>query len=744
MGNGSGKEEVVTEPLESLKHDNGGINCLALSADCSLMVSGGDDSTLRLWSTKTDPTEDLGVLRGHEGFIQCATIRDQWVVTGSKDCTVKLWDMVTAECVFTYPGHTGRINRLICTEEFIFSTSHDRTARAWLLDTSKVDEAEDSCIRVFEGHTGVVSAIIFVLGPSVGVPDEQGWNINPGDTIFTGSFDNTARSWSFDTGGCLKYSYAQVFKGHRMPITCMATDPKGLILYTGSQDKMIIAWDVNRGTIMKKVEEAHGSAVLHMRVENRLMYTCGMDNTARCWVREGLENTRVYKDHTDTVVTAKFHNGILYTGCNDGQVRAFDAKSGTLKRKFQGHTSAVTSLVVCVHEHQGEPITRVISASNDGTIKVWNATGISDEPPPLPDYQDHDYEQKQEKKLYDLERRLSDYFPANKTTPTTSPPPELDILQSTAGVKTRFLSNLTRMTSSVTRHSISVRGCPTEVLTLGQTLSENPSNLILIIPGNPGITSYYTDFMETIYDGMGKTHSVWIVSHAGHCISPHLSIWPDTEQVYSLKQQIDHKIAFLEDYLPQGSNITLVGHSIGSHIILNIIKHFEAVSKFSFIHSYLFFPTIERMKATSNGQILWPILYLRWLVVFLAACVYILPERLKEVVLSLYFGPEVAACSVRATKELLHPQLLNNVLFMAYTELMEVNEADVDTVNKHKDKITLYYGATDGWVPTTYRDELKQKVEGVSAHLCEKGYKHAFVLCYSQQVGELLVQLIKS
>lgn len=66
----------------------------------------------------------------------------------------------------------------------------------------------------------------------------------------------------------------------------------------------------------------------------------------------------------------------VYTACNDGDVRAFDAKSGTLKRKFRGHTSAVTCLVVCVNEHQGEAVTRVISASNDGTIRIWNATGI--------------------------------------------------------------------------------------------------------------------------------------------------------------------------------------------------------------------------------------------------------------------------------------------------------------------------------------------------------------------------------
>lgn len=219
----------------------------------------------------------------------------------------------------------------------------------------------------------------------------------------------------------------------------------------------------------------------------------------------------------------------------------------------------------------------------------------------------------------------------------------------------------------------------------------------------------------------------------------------DNEKVYDLEQQVDHKIAFVEDHLPQGTNVTLVGHSIGAHIILRIIKHFESVSKFSSIHNYLLFPTIERMKTSPNGRVLWPILdYLRWLVVFLTVFAYVLPERLKDAILALYFGSNVAACSVRATKELLHPRLVQNVLFMAYNELKEVNDADVDTISRHKDRITLYYGATDGWVPTTYRDELKQKVEGVSAFLCDKGYKHAFVLCHSQPVGELLVQFIKS
>lgn len=38
------------------------------------------------------------------------------------------------------------------------------------------------------------------------MPDEKGLNINPTDLVITGSFDNTARSWSFDTGMCLRVS----------------------------------------------------------------------------------------------------------------------------------------------------------------------------------------------------------------------------------------------------------------------------------------------------------------------------------------------------------------------------------------------------------------------------------------------------------------------------------------------------------------------------------------------------------
>ena len=39
------------------------INCMALSEDGSMLVTGSEDSTARMWSTKTDETECIGVLK---------------------------------------------------------------------------------------------------------------------------------------------------------------------------------------------------------------------------------------------------------------------------------------------------------------------------------------------------------------------------------------------------------------------------------------------------------------------------------------------------------------------------------------------------------------------------------------------------------------------------------------------------------------------------------------------------------
>lgn len=142
------------------------------------------------------------------------------------------------------------------TPDFIFSSSYDKTARAWLFDTSEIPEGEEhrACLRTFKGHGKGVYPLIYI--PAEDFDPDDGATINPGDTLITGSADHTARSWSFESGGCLK-----IFKGHSGAVTCMSTDATGKILFTASADSSIKSWNVASGTLLKVGNLGQGSGL---------------------------------------------------------------------------------------------------------------------------------------------------------------------------------------------------------------------------------------------------------------------------------------------------------------------------------------------------------------------------------------------------------------------------------------------------------------------------------------------------
>lgn len=60
--------------LESVEEHKQGINCMDISEDRSLIVTGSEDGTARMWSTYSSPVECLGVLKGHKVRMQCLSL----------------------------------------------------------------------------------------------------------------------------------------------------------------------------------------------------------------------------------------------------------------------------------------------------------------------------------------------------------------------------------------------------------------------------------------------------------------------------------------------------------------------------------------------------------------------------------------------------------------------------------------------------------------------------------------------
>ena len=59
-GGSTGKQGGL---LETMADHEESINCMALSEDGSMLVTGSEDATARMWSTRTEETECLGVLK---------------------------------------------------------------------------------------------------------------------------------------------------------------------------------------------------------------------------------------------------------------------------------------------------------------------------------------------------------------------------------------------------------------------------------------------------------------------------------------------------------------------------------------------------------------------------------------------------------------------------------------------------------------------------------------------------------
>ena len=235
--------------VEQLDDHSGGINCTALSDDGSVLATGSEDMTARLWTTKTETCECIGIMKGHDDYINCIAIEDSYVLTGSADKSIRKWEMSTCECVQVFDGHSSLINRIICTGDFVFSTSYDRTARCWDFDTGE-------CVRIFSGHKRGVYPVVFIPADDEEInPETFDWDGNK-DLLITGSADFTARSWSFETGRPLR-----IFSGHTGAITCMATDPLGRILFTGSTDNTIRSWNIEKGEALKVFEGHQGSII---------------------------------------------------------------------------------------------------------------------------------------------------------------------------------------------------------------------------------------------------------------------------------------------------------------------------------------------------------------------------------------------------------------------------------------------------------------------------------------------------
>ena len=188
----------------------------------------------------TDPEEEaqssgqqhlLHVLSGHSNSVRAIAAAYNTLISGSYDCSVRVWNIETGSCVHTLRGHREKVYSVAYSHEIkrAASGSLDATVKVWCTETGnqlfnlegEISLAFHSCLIPL-GHTSLVGLID--LSPS---------------HLVSAAADGQLRVWSPITGQCLA-----TLLGHGAPITCFDFDAK-LNRFVSGSDGGVKVWELD-------------------------------------------------------------------------------------------------------------------------------------------------------------------------------------------------------------------------------------------------------------------------------------------------------------------------------------------------------------------------------------------------------------------------------------------------------------------------------------------------------------------
>ena len=109
------------------------VDAAAFSPDGKTVLTGGDDSTARLWDAATG--QPIGQPIRHEGVVTSVAFSPdgKTILTGSTDKTARLWDAATGQPVGSPFPHGGEVMAVAYSPDgkTILTGSQDKMARLW-------------------------------------------------------------------------------------------------------------------------------------------------------------------------------------------------------------------------------------------------------------------------------------------------------------------------------------------------------------------------------------------------------------------------------------------------------------------------------------------------------------------------------------------------------------------------------------------------------------------------------------
>ena len=129
--------------------------------DNKYIVSGSGDRTIKVWQTST--SDFVRTLYGHRKGIACLRYRGKHIVSGSADNTIRIWDVERGVCLQLLEGHEELVRCIRFDDKRIVSGAYDGTIKVWDLKAALNPWKPENnlCLQTLSEHTGRVFTLQF-------------------------------------------------------------------------------------------------------------------------------------------------------------------------------------------------------------------------------------------------------------------------------------------------------------------------------------------------------------------------------------------------------------------------------------------------------------------------------------------------------------------------------------------------------------------------------------------------------
>jgi platelet-activating factor acetylhydrolase IB subunit alpha len=296
--------------MRTFKGHTNTVNSVTFSPTGTHLASCSTDLSIKLWDFKTYAC--LRTLRGHDHTIsavrflpklgllqlggnngnsgsggtgpmsQTSTGMDAaaagctHLLSASRDCTVKLWDVETGFCDQTFTDHTDWVRCLAvrqCDGGIWASSGNDQSIQVY--DSSK------SKIMELRGHEHVVETLAFVTEEPLKMGQRESKHTETiRDYLASGSRDRTVRLWKISESSCIA-----VLTAHENWVRSVVIHPSGNYIISSSDDKSIRVFDIKAQRCLRTLEKAHNHFISSLDMHHTLpvLVSGSVDQTIRCW-----------------------------------------------------------------------------------------------------------------------------------------------------------------------------------------------------------------------------------------------------------------------------------------------------------------------------------------------------------------------------------------------------------------------------------------------------------------------------